>query len=48
MSRDLVGMDSTTRPGPASHLHIVLFGAICLIWGATWLAIKFGLAVVPP
>ncbi|SDR61088.1 EamA-like transporter family protein [Rhizobiales bacterium GAS113] len=29
-------------------MDLVLFAAICLIWGATWLALKFGLAVVPP
>ena len=26
----------------------VLFATICLIWGSTWLAIKFGLVGVPP
>ena len=29
------------------HPHL-LFGAICLIWGATWIAVKAGVAVVPP
>ena len=28
-----------------SHL---LFGLMCLIWGATWIAVKAGIAVVPP
>jgi drug/metabolite transporter (DMT)-like permease len=28
-----------------SHL---LFGLMCLIWGATWIAVKLGIAVVPP
>jgi drug/metabolite transporter (DMT)-like permease len=26
----------------------VLYGLVCLIWGSTWLAIKFGLEGVPP
>jgi hypothetical protein len=26
----------------------VLYPLICLIWGSTWLAIKVGLAGVPP
>jgi drug/metabolite transporter (DMT)-like permease len=26
----------------------LLYGALCLIWGSTWLAIKIGLAGVPP
>ncbi len=25
-----------------------LYGLVCLIWGSTWLAIKFGLEGVPP
>ena len=29
-------------------MQLILFGAICLIWGATWIAIKFGVATVPP
>jgi drug/metabolite transporter (DMT)-like permease len=29
-------------------MQLILFAAICLIWGATWLAIKFGIATVPP
>ncbi|MFI5013841.1 MAG: DMT family transporter [Hyphomicrobiales bacterium] len=26
----------------------MLFAAVCLIWGATWIALKFGIATVPP
>ena len=26
----------------------LLYGLVCLIWGSTWLAIKFGLEGVPP
>lgn len=29
-------------------MHIILFAAMCLIWGATWVALKFALATVPP
>jgi drug/metabolite transporter (DMT)-like permease len=29
-------------------MQLVLFAAICLIWGATWIALKFGVAAVPP
>ena len=41
-------MDQASRTGPASPLQYLSFAVICLIWGATWLALKFGLAVVPP
>src|SRR6188768_1978402 len=33
-------------PGPA--LTNGLLALLCLIWGSTWLAIKFGLRDVPP
>jgi drug/metabolite transporter (DMT)-like permease len=26
----------------------LLFGAMCLVWGTTWVAVKAGIAVVPP
>lgn len=26
----------------------LVFGALCLVWGSTWLAIKVGLASLPP
>jgi drug/metabolite transporter (DMT)-like permease len=29
-------------------MQLISFGAVCLIWGATWIAMKFGIAVVPP
>jgi drug/metabolite transporter (DMT)-like permease len=29
-------------------MQLIMFGAICLIWGATWIALKFGVAAVPP
>ncbi len=30
-----------------TRLH-VLFVAVCLIWGTTWIAIKAGISAVPP
>jgi len=30
-----------------TRLH-ALFAAVCLVWGTTWIAIKVGIAVVPP
>jgi drug/metabolite transporter (DMT)-like permease len=33
---------------PAGFMQLVLFFTVCLIWGATWIALKFGLATVPP
>jgi drug/metabolite transporter (DMT)-like permease len=29
-------------------MNLLLFALICLIWGATWIALKFGIATVPP
>ena len=29
-------------------MQFVVFTIICLIWGATWIALKFGVAAVPP
>ena len=29
-------------------MNVLLFALICLIWGVTWIALKFGIAVVPP
>lgn len=37
---------STASPGPI--LSRVLFVALCLVWGSTWLAIKVGLRDLPP
>ncbi len=31
-----------------AHRNTVLFGFMCLIWGLTWVAVKAGLASVPP
>ena len=32
---------------PAARLR-AMFAFICLIWGTTWLAMKIGIATVPP
>jgi drug/metabolite transporter (DMT)-like permease len=32
----------------AERLPGVVFGALCLIWGSTWLAIRVGLGFLPP
>jgi drug/metabolite transporter (DMT)-like permease len=29
-------------------MQLILFAIICVIWGATWIALKFGVAAVPP
>jgi drug/metabolite transporter (DMT)-like permease len=29
-------------------MQLVSFAVICVIWGATWIAMKFGIAAVPP
>jgi drug/metabolite transporter (DMT)-like permease len=29
-------------------MQFILFALVCLIWGATWIALKFGIAAVPP
>lgn len=33
---------------PAVYMQFILFAVVCLIWGATWIALKFGIAAVPP
>ena len=29
-------------------MQLISFAVICVIWGATWIAMKFGIAAVPP
>ncbi|MBV9777373.1 MAG: EamA family transporter [Acetobacteraceae bacterium] len=38
----------STAPRAAGAHERALFGALCFVWGTTWLAMKVGIATVPP
>lgn len=36
------------RSNPFVHQDVLLFAALCVVWGLTWIPIKIGTAAVPP
>jgi len=49
-SRALTSADGSVRvhSSPSPLLAYVLMALVCVVWGSTWLVIKFGLADLPP
>jgi drug/metabolite transporter (DMT)-like permease len=41
-------VETRVQRAPSAALTNILLAMLCLVWGSTWLAIKFGLRDVPP
>jgi drug/metabolite transporter (DMT)-like permease len=41
-------VDLDAAPPPVAARERAMFGVLCVVWGLTWLAMKVGIAAVPP